>query len=107
MFFWMYPDWFSETPSSGTAAGPSATAGNDPEHTVDQRLLDEVSRALLSDPAVTDGTIEVNVQNGVAILDGDIGSPEARTAAMAAAASVPGVRDVCDVLFVTGTSHRR
>jgi osmotically-inducible protein OsmY len=107
MYFWMYPEWHPVTPWQGSAADRSTGAGQARECTVDQRLLHEVALALLDDPAVTDGFVDLHVQNGVAILEGDIGSQEARRAAVAVAASVPGVRDVCDVLVVTGASHRQ
>lgn len=107
MYFWMYPEFYPTAPFRGSAAGPAAGAEQDRHRTVDQRLLHEVARALLDDPAVTDGCLDLHVQNGVAILAGDIGSQEARRAAVAAAASIPGIRDVCDVLLVTGASYRQ
>jgi osmotically-inducible protein OsmY len=107
MYFWMYPEWYSVTPPRTAAAEPAARARPDGRRTVDQRLLHEVARALLDDPAVTDGRIDLHVQNGVAILEGDIGSQQARRAAVAAAASILGIRDVCDALLVTGASHQQ
>ncbi|GAA3939531.1 BON domain-containing protein [Actinoplanes auranticolor] len=107
MYFWMYPEWYPATPRRAPAADPAACERPDRRRTVDQRLLHEVARALLDDPAVTDGCIDLSVQNGVAILDGDVGSQEARRAAVAAAASILGIRDVCDALLVTGASHQQ
>jgi osmotically-inducible protein OsmY len=107
MYFWMYPDRHPATPWRGPAAGRFAATGQDRQRTRDQRLLHEVARALLDAPAVTDGSVDLHVQNGVAILEGSIGSQEARRAAAVVAASVPGIRDVCDVLLVTGASHRQ
>jgi osmotically-inducible protein OsmY len=107
MYFWMHPEWYPETPLRGPAAESITHARPDRRHTVDQRLLHEVARALLDDPAVTDGCIDLYVQNGVAILEGGIGSQEARRAAVAAAASIPEVRDVCDALLVTGSPHQQ
>jgi osmotically-inducible protein OsmY len=104
MYYWMYPEFYPAIPAPGFAARPAAGAQPDRDRTVDQRLLHEVARALLDDPAVTDGCLDLHVQNGVAILDGDIGSQQARRAAVAAAASIPGIRDVCDALVVTGAS---
>ncbi|MEU8230460.1 BON domain-containing protein [Actinoplanes sp. NPDC048967] len=107
MYFWMYPEWYPTTPLRGTAADPAVRARPDRRRTVDQRLLHEVARALLDDPAVSDGCIDLHVQNGIAILDGDIGSQQARRAAVAAAASIIGIRDVCDALLVTGASRQK
>ena len=107
MYFWMYPEWYPETPWRGPAADPAACERPDRRPTVDQRLLHEVARALLDDPVVTDGCIDLSVQNGVAILEGDVRSQEARRAAVAAAASILGIRDVCDALLVTGASHQQ
>lgn len=107
MYYWMYPEWYPETSPHRSAAEPYSGAGQDRKRTVDQRLLHEVARALLDDPAVTDGIIDLRVQNGVAVLDGYIGSQQAGRAAVAVAASVPGIRDVCDVLSVADASHSR
>lgn len=106
MYYWMYPQFHPATPARGPAQEPAPGTRPDRERTVDQHLLHEVAGALLSDPRVTDGCVDLHVQNGVAILDGDIGSHEAREAAVAAAASISGIRDVCDALVVTGAPHR-
>lgn len=106
MYFWMYPEWYPGTPFRGSADDPTGGAREQREPTVDESLLDDVAQALLDDPAVTGGIVDLRVQNGVAILDGDFGSEAARMAAVAVAASVPGIRDVCDVLVVTGAPHR-
>jgi hypothetical protein len=64
----MYPEWHPATPWQGSAAERSAGAGQARECTVDQRLVREVALALLDDPAVTDGFVDLHVQNGIAIL---------------------------------------
>ena len=85
MYYWWYTGWYSG----------DSPAGQNP----DQRLMMTVLDALFDDAAVT-GEIDLNVQNGVVILDGKVGSESARTAVVARVWSVPGVADVCDALAV-------
>ena len=100
MYFWMFSDWYDERPVRDRVTQDGSAAPTDGSLTVDQRLTQAVTRALFDSPAVTGGVVDLCVQNGVAILRGTIESDDARAAAVAAAVSVPGVRDICDALVV-------
>ncbi|MCM4083828.1 BON domain-containing protein [Paractinoplanes hotanensis] len=100
MYFWSFPDWYDATPFHWCTTDDASTERTDQPLTVDQRLTREVAQALLSDPAVTSGLVDLRVHNGVAILDGTIDSEDARAAAVATAESVSGIRDVCNALVL-------
>ncbi|MEU4690465.1 BON domain-containing protein [Actinoplanes sp. NPDC023714] len=66
-----------------------------------------VARALLEDPDINAGQIEIGFQNGVVILDGQVDSETARTAAGRVPWSVPGVIDVCNALEILSPEDHR
>lgn len=69
----------------------------------DERLADRTAVALQADPLVNGRRLEVVVQNGVVILLGELDSAEACAAARRRVWRVPGVRDVCNRVGITGT----
>ncbi|AGL16432.1 BON domain-containing protein [Actinoplanes sp. N902-109] len=112
MYYWWYADWYDGLSYQGRSGAPGAThrdgnAGEAQALTPDRRLLQAVADALFDEAAVAGGTIDVSVQNGVVILDGEVCSEATRRAAVATAWSVPGVRDVCAVLDVSRKRRRR
>ena len=66
----------------------------------DELLVHLVAEGLVADRAVRGRLIDVTVQNGVVIMEGEVASIEARAAAGRRAWSVPGVHDVCNRLTV-------
>jgi osmotically-inducible protein OsmY len=66
--------------------------------TADEELAERVAKALSSDPLVRGTRLEILVQNGVVVLQGELDSAEAREAARLRVWTLPGVHDVCDVL---------
>ena len=70
----------------------------------DDGLASLVAEALQCDPHVYGRHLEILVQNRVAILIGELGSAESRAAAGRRAWTVPGVRDVCNLLKVADTA---
>ncbi|MCM4083833.1 BON domain-containing protein [Paractinoplanes hotanensis] len=64
----------------------------------DDRLADLAAENLSSDPLVRGSRLEIIVQNGVVILQGELESEEAREAARRRAWTLPGIRDVCDAV---------
>nr|WP_221383139.1 BON domain-containing protein [Actinoplanes polyasparticus] len=65
----------------------------------DDRLADLAAEELSSDPRIRGSRLEISVQNGVVILQGELESEDAREAARRRAWSLPGIRDVCDVVI--------
>lgn len=111
MYYWWLMNWNDGWPW-GSSAHPRPVRRNadmDPDHQdrpgTDDVLVGIVADALLDDPRLTGGRIHVRVQNGVAILDGEVDTRRTRAAAAELAASVPGVRDVCTALTVTGKRY--
>ncbi|MEV6842734.1 BON domain-containing protein [Actinoplanes sp. NPDC051411] len=100
MYSWMHPEWYDLTPLLGRPADGHSASRPERSLTADQRLTSDVVQALFDDPKVTGGTVELTVQNGVAILEGTVDSDGVRIAAVTTAAGVSGVRDVCDALVV-------
>ena len=68
----------------------------------DEVIAELLAGGLLGDLAVRGGFLEVQVQNGVAILDGAVPSEDVRIAILRRALATPGVRDICDLLTVEG-----
>lgn len=64
----------------------------------DDRLAGLAAEALSSDPLIRGSHLEVIVQNGVVILQGELESEDAREAARQRAWTLPGIRDVCDAV---------
>ncbi|MET8147085.1 BON domain-containing protein [Actinoplanes sp. NPDC049668] len=106
MIFWWYTDWFNGPAYAGQRRtgharhdlNPPGPVQTSPGLSRDQGLLIAVAEALLDDPALTGGYIDLSVQNGVVILDGEVDTQATHTAAVAQAWSVAGVADVCDAL---------
>lgn len=73
-----------------------------PPDSLDRRLTRQVSERLHLDGDPRYAAVAVEVQNGVAILDGAVGSARTHRAAGDAARAVPGVRDVCNRLRTRG-----
>jgi BON domain len=69
----------------------------------DEHLATRTATALQEDPLVTGRRLEVLVQNGVVILLGELDSTEARAAARRRVWRVPGVRDLCNRIGISGT----
>jgi hypothetical protein len=67
--------------------------------TLAQKVASEISR----DPDVPKGRLNVNAEDGVVVLRGEVDRPEQIAAAEAAARQVPGVRDVRNLLHLPGT----
>jgi osmotically-inducible protein OsmY len=106
MYYWWYPDWNNgraypgRSPESAECGQDQPVSGHEIEADGDRRLERAVASALLHDPAVRGGHIDLSVQNGVVILDGEVDSESVRSAAGTRAWSVAGVMDVCDALTV-------
>ncbi|UQU61298.1 BON domain-containing protein [Couchioplanes caeruleus] len=103
MYPWWYTDWFNGASYSRQfppADGRHGAAGEDAARTRDERLARAVADAVLAAPGVTGGRIELGVQNGVVILDGDVDTEATRREVVALAWSVPEVADVCNALTV-------
>jgi hypothetical protein len=66
----------------------------------DQVLALRVAEALVRDEGVRGRRLEVTVSGTVVILDGEIESPDARTAAGICVRSTPGVSEVVNRLIV-------
>ena len=68
----------------------------------DDELEREIARALAQDPRTRDLNIRVNAWFGYVHLDGEVPTREARIVAEEVAASVPGVEEIVNLLYVTG-----
>lgn len=91
-------------------SGPGPDGGDDDFAEwadADEQLVDRAAQALRCDPRVYGRLLHIMVQNRVVILVGEVGSPEARTAAASRAWSVPGVYDVCNRLTVSRIADDR
>jgi osmotically-inducible protein OsmY len=106
MYWWSYPQWYNGMAYRGSRRGRDATlasscsAENAFRASAERRLTLRVAAALFNDPSVTGGSVEVSVQNGVVILDGDIDTEASHTAASRRVRTVDGVADVCNALTV-------
>lgn len=116
MYFWWYPDWYNgaayraetrQVNAGGRDHDRAGSGGERPAPSRDQQLTWAVADALVDDPTVTGGRIDLSVQNGVVILDGEADTEDTQCAAVARAWSVPGVRDVCNALTVVQRQSRR
>jgi osmotically-inducible protein OsmY len=103
MYWWSYPGWYKALAYRGRDATPASSRGaeNALRASAERRLTLRVAAALLNDPAVTGGSVDVSAQNGVVMLDGDIDTEASRAAASKRVRTVPGVADVCNALTVT------
>jgi hypothetical protein len=102
VYFWHYSQW--DTPWSSnvrpTPADSDRQAIADHWAAADREVAVRLALALLHDPDVEGGDIDVRVQCGVALLDGRVPAEAVKEAALARARSTEGVRDVCDLLTV-------
>jgi osmotically-inducible protein OsmY len=110
MYWWWYSEWYGgrvydtarrssgidDPPGAKPSPGGYVTSGMSTAGVLARR----VAQALIDDPAITGGVMEVAVQNGVVILDGDVATEVTRTAVSLRVWSVPGVLDVCNALTV-------
>ncbi|HEY7294282.1 MAG TPA: BON domain-containing protein [Dehalococcoidia bacterium] len=66
-------------------------------------LTQRVESELFRDPEVPKGRINVNAENGVIVLRGQLDSPEQIERIVARARRVPGVSDVANLMHLPGT----
>jgi osmotically-inducible protein OsmY len=69
----------------------------------DQALADRVKSEIFRPADAPKGTVNVNVENGVVYLRGEVSRPEEIESLVAAAESVDGVRSVENLLHLPGT----
>ncbi|MEU4428471.1 BON domain-containing protein [Actinoplanes sp. NPDC024001] len=104
MYWWWYRDGYNGWAYGGSRQDHNGALASRPEAAprigAERRLALRVAEALLNDPAVTGGSIEVSVQNGVVILEGAVGTEAARCAAAGRVWSVRDVTDVCNALTI-------
>jgi hyperosmotically inducible protein len=73
----------------------------------DATLAHKVESVLFRDRDVPKGEINVNAENGVVFLRGQVGEPELVESLEARVRKVRGVRDVTNLLHTPGTSPRK
>ncbi|MCO8269064.1 BON domain-containing protein [Actinoplanes sp. TRM 88003] len=100
MYFWDYSQW--DTPRSPNVRPEELARQAIAEHwaAADREVAVALALALLHDPDVQGGDIDIRVQSGVAILEGRVTSEDVKEAALRRARVTDGVRDVCDLLTV-------
>jgi osmotically-inducible protein OsmY len=98
--FWPYPDGWPYASHHSSTPEPRDAASE-----ADLRLVRRVAAGLLGDPAVRGDHIDVTAQNRVVILQGEVDSAYARTAAGHRTWGTPGVLDVCNRLVVRTRHH--
>jgi osmotically-inducible protein OsmY len=76
----------------------------EPKDFDDATLADKIRSQVFRDPAVPKGNVNVNVQNGVVQLRGELPRPDLIEALVAETRKVQGVRDVENLLHLPGTS---
>lgn len=69
----------------------------------DETLADRVKSEIFRDPTVPQGRVNLNVEDGVVVLRGQLDRPEQIRDLTEAARKVPGVRDVESYLHLPGT----
>jgi osmotically-inducible protein OsmY len=72
----------------------------------DVTLTRKVETAVFRDPAIPKGRININAEGGVIVLRGELDGPEQIKSVEAAAARVPGVQEVENLLHLPGTPAR-
>lgn len=93
MWLWPWPDEEFSRRHSGATDDP------------DTRIALDVVGRLCEDARLRGQQVTVEVQNRVLILTGTVGSPDTRNAVVASARGVAGIREVCDMLRVSGSPH--
>ncbi|MEV4703172.1 BON domain-containing protein [Actinoplanes sp. NPDC049316] len=111
MYYWWYTDWYNgpmyaPRPARGDDRASARRRAGTSMSDRDERILRAVADALFDDPEVTGGHIDLNVQNGVVIIDGDADSEPTRSAVVAAVWRIEGVTDVCNALTVRKRRRR-
>ncbi|MCY1137095.1 BON domain-containing protein [Actinoplanes sp. Pm04-4] len=103
MYFWDSSQWETHWSSNARPDDDDSRerkAIADHWAAADRAVAVELALALLRDPGVQGGDIDVRVQSGVAILEGRVSGAAVKEAALARARGTDGVRDVCDLLTV-------
>jgi hypothetical protein len=77
--------------------------GHDNPNPDDRTLKDRVESEVFRDPSVPKGQINVNVQNGVVVLRGELGTPQAIENVITRTRQVPNVRAIESYLHLPGT----
>lgn len=107
MYYWWHTDWYNYWADLGRrprgAGGSPICRPVAARAQADQELVRLVADALLNDPTVARGEVDLQVQNGVVILEGDFETVESVDAAVARVWTIPGVVDVCNALTVRGS----
>ena len=78
----------------------------EPKEFDDVTLARKVETEIFRDADVPKGQINVNAENGVVVLRGEVGTPEMIDDLVEKARSVQGVRDVENLLHVPGAEAR-
>jgi hypothetical protein len=100
---------------AGRAAGAEAYGWSQkathltPENPIpanDETLARKVESDLFRDPDVPKGRINVNVEDRMVVLRGELDRPEQINAIEAAVRKIPGVREVKNLLHLAGTPAR-
>jgi hypothetical protein len=69
MYWWSYPGWYNDVAYRGSRCGRDATLASSGtaedafSASTERRLAMRVAAALLNDPAVATGSVEVNARN--------------------------------------------
>lgn len=86
----------------------SASRGGEPQGPAanDQALEDRVRNEIFRPADAPKGSVNVNVENGVVFLRGQVEDPEGIEKLVDAACAVPGVREVENLLHTPGTPAR-
>lgn len=89
------PPGCGEQPAEEPAAeSPAPGAEAAPELTADEKLAEEVRRAMLQAPALAREEIQIAVVQAQVFLTGQVSAPHLRDEAVAVAGQVPGVEGV-------------
>jgi hypothetical protein len=74
----------------------------EPKDSTDETLKSKVESALFRDEDAPKGKVDVNAQNGIVQLRGEVGSPELIEELVQRTRSIRGVRDVENLLHLPG-----
>jgi len=84
------------------AAAEAAGAGEGAESLPDADLANKVRSEIFRDEDAPKGNVNVNAENGVVYLRGEVDSPEQREQLATSARQIKGVRDVVNLLHLPG-----